>query len=62
MDTSSPIGVIFDMDGVLVDSAAAHLRSWQLPDRPVAREFERIRPALLCVPSGLCGGEKCGLT
>ena len=50
------------MDGVLVDSAAAHLRSWQLPDRPVAREFERIRPALLCVPSGLCGGEKCGLT
>ncbi len=24
------IGVIFDMDGVLVDSAAAHLRSWQL--------------------------------
>jgi len=26
MDT---IGVIFDMDGVLVDSAAAHLQSWQ---------------------------------
>jgi beta-phosphoglucomutase len=24
-----PIGVIFDMDGVLVDSAAAHLQSWQ---------------------------------
>jgi HAD superfamily hydrolase (TIGR01509 family) len=24
-----PIGVIFDMDGVLVDSATAHLQSWQ---------------------------------
>jgi beta-phosphoglucomutase len=24
-----PIGVIFDMDGVLVDSAAAHQRAWQ---------------------------------
>lgn len=26
----SDIGVIFDMDGVLVDSADAHFRSWQL--------------------------------
>jgi len=26
----SPIGIIFDMDGVLVDSAGPHLRSWQL--------------------------------
>lgn len=25
-----PYGVIFDMDGVLVDSYAAHLKSWQL--------------------------------
>ncbi|HKQ50571.1 MAG TPA: HAD family phosphatase [Phycisphaerae bacterium] len=24
-----PIGIIFDMDGVLVDSGAAHLESWQ---------------------------------
>ena len=30
MNTSGPIGVIFDMDGVLVDSADAHFRSWQL--------------------------------
>lgn len=28
--TTEPFGVIFDMDGVLVDSAEAHLRSWQL--------------------------------
>src|SRR5262245_10504544 len=28
-DEMDPIGVIFDMDGVLVDSAAAHLKSWQ---------------------------------
>ncbi len=27
---SSRVGVIFDMDGVLVDSAAAHFRSWQI--------------------------------
>jgi len=25
----NPLGVIFDMDGVLVDSAAAHFESWQ---------------------------------
>ncbi len=30
MTMDSSIGVIFDMDGVLVDSAAPHLRSWQL--------------------------------
>ena len=30
MNSGPPIGVIFDMDGVLVDSAAPHLRSWQL--------------------------------
>ena len=30
MNADSPIGVIFDMDGVLVDSAAPHFRSWQL--------------------------------
>lgn len=30
MHDPSSIGVIFDMDGVLVDSAPAHLRSWQL--------------------------------
>lgn len=30
MNLDPPIGVIFDMDGVLVDSAAPHLRSWQL--------------------------------
>ena len=29
MPHQPPIGVIFDMDGVLVDSADAHLRSWQ---------------------------------
>lgn len=29
-NSDSPIGVIFDMDGVLIDSAPAHLRSWQL--------------------------------
>lgn len=30
MTACDPIGVIFDMDGVLVDSAQAHRRSWQL--------------------------------
>ena len=29
MTTTVPIGVIFDMDGVLVDSAEPHLKSWQ---------------------------------
>lgn len=29
MTSNTTIGVIFDMDGVLVDSAASHLRSWQ---------------------------------
>lgn len=29
-DVLRGIGVIFDMDGVLVDSYAAHMRSWQL--------------------------------
>ena len=28
-ELSSPWGVIFDMDGVLVDSAASHLESWR---------------------------------
>lgn len=30
MTTSERIGVIFDMDGVLVDSAGAHLQSWRV--------------------------------
>ncbi len=30
MKADTPIGVIFDMDGVLVDSADAHLKSWRL--------------------------------
>jgi beta-phosphoglucomutase len=30
MSVRPSIGVIFDMDGVLVDSAGPHLRSWQL--------------------------------
>jgi len=29
-ELSSPWGVIFDMDGVLVDSAASHLQSWRV--------------------------------
>ena len=29
MQTHSPIGVIFDMDGVLVDSAQPHYESWR---------------------------------
>lgn len=47
MNPVYPIAVIFDMDGVLVDSAAAHLRSWQLlarecGERVVTREeFDR---------------------
>jgi beta-phosphoglucomutase len=45
-----PLGVIFDMDGVLVDSYAAHLRSWrdvaaqdglELTDQDFARTFGR---------------------
>ncbi len=39
---SSPFGVIFDMDGVLVDSAEFHLQSWQAlgaeQGRPISRE------------------------
>ena len=42
MNHREPIGVIFDMDGVLVDSAEPHLESWQLlakeNDRSVTRE------------------------
>ena len=42
MNPREPIGVIFDMDGVLVDSAEPHLESWQLlakeNDRSVTRE------------------------
>ncbi len=30
MHDPASIGVIFDMDGVLIDSAPAHLRSWQV--------------------------------
>ena len=30
MNSLTPTGVIFDMDGVLVDSADAHFRSWRL--------------------------------
>lgn len=30
MTTPSSFGVIFDMDGVLIDSASAHFHSWQL--------------------------------
>jgi beta-phosphoglucomutase len=30
MESPVPIGVIFDMDGVLVDSAAPHFESWKL--------------------------------
>ena len=30
VNADSPAGAIFDMDGVLVDSASAHLRSWQM--------------------------------
>ena len=29
VNASATIGVIFDMDGVLVDSAAAHFQSWR---------------------------------
>ncbi len=42
MNHREPIGVIFDMDGVLVDSAQPHLDSWQLlakeNDSSVTRE------------------------
>lgn len=30
MKTADQVGVVFDMDGVLVDSAQPHFRSWQL--------------------------------
>jgi beta-phosphoglucomutase len=32
-------GVIFDMDGVLVDSSQAHLASWQALGREIGRDF-----------------------
>ncbi len=35
----SHFGVIFDMDGVLVDSGPAHLQSWQLLAREMGREI-----------------------
>ncbi|MFQ5591539.1 MAG: HAD family hydrolase [Phycisphaerae bacterium] len=37
VDDSRQMGVVFDMDGVLVDSAAAHFKSWQT----LAGEFGR---------------------
>ena len=49
-DVDDPLGVIFDMDGVLVDSYRAHLRSWRdtaarhglaLTDADFARTFGR---------------------
>lgn len=33
------LGVIFDMDGVLVDSGPAHLQSWQLLAREMGRDL-----------------------
>ncbi len=46
MNKTTSIGVIFDMDGVLVDSAAAHLQSWQqlageLGQRVTPEQFSR---------------------
>ena len=38
MQNTSPTAVIFDMDGVLVDSAQAHFRSWQQLARECGRE------------------------
>ncbi len=34
-----PIGILFDMDGVLVDSGPAHLESWQLAARRRGMDF-----------------------
>ena len=39
----SPIGVIFDMDGVLVDSAAAHQQAWQQLGDEVGVPFSAAR-------------------
>jgi len=35
----SAFGLIFDMDGVLIDSADAHRRSWRMLARETGREF-----------------------
>lgn len=39
MPDSDALGVIFDMDGVLVDSFSAHRESWRLLARELGRDF-----------------------
>lgn len=39
MSTAVPRGVIFDVDGVLVDSYQVHLRNWQAMARGVGKEL-----------------------
>ena len=43
MNDSAPVGVIFDMDGVLVDSADAHYESWRLLGLENGREITRAQ-------------------
>ena len=43
MNNSAPVGVIFDMDGVLVDSADAHYESWRLLGVENGREITRAQ-------------------
>lgn len=37
--SANPLGVIFDVDGVLVDSYRAHLQSWQMLAQEHSRQF-----------------------
>lgn len=41
MNDNEPYGVIFDMDGVLIDSADAHFQSWKLLAREIGTEVTK---------------------
>ena len=47
MHYSAPFGVIFDVDGVLVDSARAHFQSWQQLARECGREVTEEQFAVM---------------
>ena len=62
MTDSPPVGVIFDMDGVLVDSGDAHYESWRLlgleNDRVITRaQFEALFGQRNAEIIPLCFGE-----
>ena len=60
MMSNDPIGVIFDVDGVLVDSNPVHLETWQIIGREDGFDFtpelflrrSARRPRRFCAAAG----------